>query len=114
MKIIDFKPKQILLTLLLLLLTTYSLYQARFLIFGPQISINSHVDGQIVETPLITIKGHSKNISWISLNDRQIFTDENGVWSEELIVSKGLSIMTVKARDHFGHETSKSLKIVLK
>ncbi|MDP3763441.1 MAG: hypothetical protein Q8Q92_02165 [bacterium] len=97
-----------------ILLIVYSLYQARALLAGPQIWIESPQDGETVENPLVVIKGQAKNIAWISLNDRQIFTDENGKWSEKLIVSQGLSIMTVKARDRSGRETEEIVRIVLK
>lgn len=111
---IDIQPKYGLLIILFILLIAYSLYQARFLILGPQIWIINPQDGQTVESPLVIIEGRAKNITWISLNDRQIFTDEKGAWSEKLIVSSGISIMTAKARDRFGRETEKRIQIVLK
>lgn len=111
---IDIKPKYGFLAILFLLLIVYSLYQARFLILGPQIWIESHKDGEVVTDPQIALGGRAKNVSWISLNDRQIFTDEKGYWSEKLIVSSGTSIMTLKARDRFGRETAKSVMVVLK
>lgn len=111
---IDIKLKYIFLGILFILLAGYSLYQARFLILGPQIWVESPKNGETVEDSLVIIRGRAKNIAWISLNGRQIFTDEEGNWSEKLIVSPGLSIMTVKARDRFGRETEKILQIVLK
>jgi len=111
---VDIKPKYGLLIIVFVLLTAYSLYQARILLTGPRIQIDNPKDGQTVEDPLVIVEGQSKNIAWISLNDRQIFTDENGKWSEKLLVSPGLSIMTVKARDRFGRKTEKNVKIVLK
>jgi len=111
---ITIKPKNAFLAILFALLIVYSIYQARFLILGPQIWITSPQNGQAVKDPLVVISGRAKNVAWISLNDRQIFTDEEGSWSEELIVSNGISIMTVTARDRFGRETKKSVQIVLK
>ena len=111
---IDIKPKYGLLIILFILLIIYSLYQARALLAGPQISIENPQDGQMIENPLVIARGQSKNIAWISLNNRQIFTDEDGTWSEKLLVSPGISIMTVKVRDRFGRETEKSVQIVLK
>ncbi|KKU88962.1 MAG: hypothetical protein UY20_C0019G0003 [Candidatus Yanofskybacteria bacterium GW2011_GWA1_48_10] len=110
---INIKPKYGFLIILLILLIAYSLYQARALLVGPRIWIENPRDGDVVEDPLVIMEGQSKNIAWISLNDRQIFTDEEGNWSEKLLISPGLSIMTVKARDRFGRETEKSVRIVL-
>ena len=110
---INIKPRYGFLIILFLLLIAYSLYQARALLVGPQIWIENPQDGDTVENPLVIVEGQSKNIAWISLNDRQIFTNEKGEWSEKVLVSPGLSIMTMKARDRFGRETKKSVQIVL-
>lgn len=111
---IDIKPKDGLLIIFFILLIAYSLYQARAFLVGPRIWVENPQDGQTVEAPLVIVTGQSKNIAWISLNDRQIFTDEEGRWSEKLLASPGINILTVKARDRFGRETKKSVQIVLK
>ena len=108
------KPKYIILILLFILLIAYSLYQARALLTGPQIWVENPQNGHTVNDPLIIVEGTSKNIAWISLNDHQIFTDEEGRWSEKLLVSPGLSIMTINARDRFGREIKKNVQVVLK
>lgn len=113
MNMTDIKPRHAFLIVLFILLTSYSLYQARAFLIGPQIWIESPQDGKTVSDYLVVIRGRSRNIAWISLNDRQIFTDEEGKWSEKLIVSQGLSIMTVKARDRSGREIEESVRIVL-
>ena len=107
------KPRQLILITLFLLLTSYSLYQARFLIFGPQLTILSHHDGEVILNNVVTIEGLAKNAAWLSFNDRQIFTDEKGRWSEKLILSEGPSIITVKARDRFGREVEEKLTLIL-
>ena len=113
MKIEDVRPKHILITVGFLLLTVYSLFQARFLILGPGVTILSHKDGAVVHEPQVTLSGKARNAAWISLNDRQIFTDEEGFWSEKLILSEGLSIMTLRVRDRFGRERVTSVRLVL-
>lgn len=109
----EITPKVGIFFFLFLILVAYSAYQARFLILGPQVIIESHSDGVVVGEPLVLLEGRARNISVISLNDRQIFVDENGRWSEKLIVSKGTSIMTLKARDRLGRETEKRVQIIL-
>lgn len=96
-----------------LLFALYCLFQARFLILGPGVSITSHKDGTAVHEPQITLSGRARNAAWISLNDRQIFTDEKGFWNEKLILSDGLSIMTLRVRDRFGRESVSSVRLVL-
>lgn len=94
------------------LFVVYCLFQARFIILGPQITITSHENGVVVEEAVVTLSGKARNAAWLSLNDRQIFTDEKGLWSEKLILSEGLSIMTLKVRDRFGRERVASISLV--
>ncbi len=113
MNITHIKPKYGLLVVLFILLTSYSIFQARALLTGPRVWITSPEDGRVASNHLVVIEGQSRNVAWISLNGHQIFTDKEGNWSEKLIVSKGTSIMTVEASDRFGRETKKSVRIVL-
>ncbi|MBI2086846.1 MAG: Ig-like domain-containing protein [Candidatus Zambryskibacteria bacterium] len=109
---ISFLPKHWLLVTLGLIFAGYVLFQARYLILGPQVWIDSPQDGAVVSEPVIAISGRARNAAWISLDGRQIFTDEKGLWSEKLILAEGLSIMTARVRDRFGRETSKNIRII--
>jgi hypothetical protein len=102
-----------LLIILAVVFVIYCLFQARFLILGPQVSITSHRDGMVVTSPSVTLEGTARNTAWLNLNGRQIFTDEGGHWSEKLILALGPSIMTVRARDRFGRESTKSITLIL-
>lgn len=108
---VSFSPKRVIVILLVLVFVGYVLFQARALVLGPRVWVNTPTDGQIVYEQLVPIQGGSRNIAWIELNGRQIFTDENGAWEEKLLVSDGASIMTVKVRDRFGREVEKSILI---
>jgi hypothetical protein len=111
---IDFSPKSLIVGILVLAFISYAGFQARFVILGPRVEITSHKNGEVVENPLVTIEGKATNISWISLNGRQIFTDEKGYWSEDLVVSKGINVVTVKVKGKMGEgvEKEKSVQII--
>ena len=109
-----FSPKKSLLILLGIVFFCYCLFQARFIILGPQVSITSPEDGETLASSIVLVTGKAHNAAWISLNGRQIFTDENGLWEEKLIVSPGTSIMTVTVRDRFGRESEESVRIIFK
>jgi hypothetical protein len=96
-----------------ILFVIYVGFQTRYLIFGPQLSIETPEDGAVVHEPAVTISGKATNVAYISLNGRQIFTDEEGRWSEKLIVAEGVSIMTVRVRDRFGREKVENVRILL-
>lgn len=103
--------KHCLFMLLSVLGMSYFLFQARYMVLGPMVNITSPANGALVASSVVSIEGQAKNAAWISLNGRQIYTDEKGHWSESLVVSPGTSIMTVKTRDRFGREVEKSIHI---
>lgn len=109
----SFRPRHALFTLLGIMFAAYCFFQARALILGPRITITSPQDGAVVSGSLITLEGRARDAAWISLNGAQIYTDEEGYFSEKLILSPGVSIMTVRVRDRFGREKEKSVSIIL-
>lgn len=92
----------------------YGFFQAKNVILGPIIKINHPQNGASVETSLVEIEGLAKNISRISMDGNQIFTDERGIFKEKLLLSYGYNIITIEARDRFGRETVKMLELVYK
>lgn len=91
----------------------YSLYEARNIIRGPIVEIFEPTDGSAIENPLIEVKGMAQNISSISINDRAITVDKEGVFSEKLLLSPGYNIIKLSASDKFGRHTEKMLELVL-
>ncbi len=106
-------PRNTLFALFSVLLVLYALFQARFLILGPRIHVATPADNQTLTDPVLTISGTVQNTTFLSLNDRQIFTDKEGHWQEKLIASPGLTIMKLEAKDRFGRKTEKLLRVVL-
>lgn len=104
----DFEPRSILkalgITLLVGLIAAYIIFQARFLITGPQIELTVEPPTQTNER-VITLEGNTHNITHLWLNDRQIFTDESGDFKEELVLENGYTITTLRAKDRYGRET---------
>ena len=113
MRRISVTPKGSLLALFFVLLIGYSLFQARFIILGPHIAIQTPQNGAHLSDHMVVVSGRAENISFLSLNDRPIYVDEKGLWSEKLIAPEGLSIMTVRAKDRFGRTTEKQVEIMV-
>ena len=109
-------PKKILLSGILIFFAIaifgYIIFQARNIIIGPIIKIEAPINGSHLRESLIEIKGIAKNISYISMNDKQIFTDDNGVFSEKLLLSRGYNIIMIKAVDRFGRKIQKKLELI--
>jgi len=92
------------LVLLLGAIAIYVAFQARFLITGPQIELSIEPATQQNER-MIRLTGSAYNITHLWLNDRQIFTNEEGYFDEALILENGYTITTLRAKDRYGRET---------
>jgi hypothetical protein len=104
--------KTISLTSLLLFILGYSVIQAKNVLLGPKIKIYSPLNGETYNNPFIEIKGLASNLNKLTLNDRTIFTDKGGIFSEKLILSPGYNIILLKAEDRFGKKTESKLELI--
>ncbi|MFM2424240.1 MAG: Glucodextranase, domain [Candidatus Parcubacteria bacterium] len=85
----------------LLCLLAYVLWQARFLLAGPQVVITEAPE-RVTAERIVTIAGQANNITSITLNGRQIFTDPTGYFREALVLENGYTIATIAATDRYG------------
>jgi hypothetical protein len=89
---------------LLVVISVYVLFQARFMIAGPQIVLINeapiHNNARVVK-----LEGTAFNITHLWLNDRPIFTDEAGHFTEALVLENGYTVATLRAKDRYGRET---------
>lgn len=88
----------------------YVLFQARFLLAGPQIFLDPIGSAQTER--LLTLQGQARNITRITLNGRQIYTDKNGYFKEALVLENGYTVATLWAEDRYGHITSRTQTFV--
>ena len=82
----------------------YALFQSRFLIIGPQVILTAEPD-IIQNERRIFLEGTAFNISRLWLNDRQIFTDAQGHFTEALVLENGYTLATLRAEDRYGRTT---------
>ncbi|HEY4508146.1 MAG TPA: hypothetical protein VJJ55_00630 [Candidatus Paceibacterota bacterium] len=101
-------------TLAVLGFASYGYLQSREYLRGPVIAVEEPKNGALSTTSLITVRGNARNISFLTLNGRQIFTDEQGRFREALLLQNGYNIMTIEAKDRFGHIKTKRLELVYK
>jgi len=96
---------------LLGLITGYILFQARLLIAGPQIVLIEEPP-RVVNERFVTLRGHARNITHITLNGRPIFTDQAGYFQEAMMLENGYTIATIAATDRYGRTTAVSREFV--
>lgn len=83
----------------------YLIYQARFLIMGPIITLSSEFD-PVYNERIIAVSGSVKNSTSLTLNGRVVYTDEHGQFSVPLVLENGYTIMSLRAEDRYGRETA--------
>ncbi len=97
----------------LVLFLGYGLFEIKKLVFGPTLSITSPQNGESFREQTVLITGATSNVSFIRLNDRQIFVDKKGVFREPLTLLSGYNIVRVEVEDRFGKKVTKELKLFL-
>ncbi len=83
----------------------YVHFQARNFLQGPAITLED-TGGALHHERTISLMGNTRNIVKLTLNGREIHTDESGVFAQELVLEDGYTIMTLSAVDRFGRSTS--------
>lgn len=86
-------------------LGTYMLFQARFLIEGPRITLTEK-PAILQDEQKIVLSGTAENIVAITINGRPMVTDETGAFSVPIILSTGYTVVQFSARDRFGRTTT--------
>jgi len=106
--------RKILIFLFVSIIIGYSIFQAQKIIHGPVINIYSPKNGQTFNQGLIEIEGRAKNISYLYMNDKPIFTDKTGYFKEKFILSTGYNVIKLSGTDKFKKYTEKKLELILK
>ena len=106
--------KALVIAVFVLVILGYSIFQSQKIVHGPDITITSPISGSTTQESSVEIKGMAKNISEISLDDRPIYIDELGNFSEKLMLYPGYNIIKLKAQDKFGAKTEKTIELVYK
>ena len=101
--------KRILIVLAVLVVLSYSLFEARKLLEGPEITIEFPADGSATSSAVATVVGTAQNISFLTINDAPSYTDEAGIFVYRYSPPAGYTMVTVAATDRFGRRASKSI-----
>ena len=106
-------------SLFFLIIILYAFFRSKDLIFGVKIK-NVNIDGaplysgETFSNQIINISGNARNAIYLSLDDREISIDQAGDFNESLALLSGYNIITIKAKDKFGHIDEKDYKLIYK
>ncbi len=95
----------------LIILLSYTIFVSWNYIKGPTLVVMFPKDSYSTTSPTVTILGNAMHISNLSLNDKTIFTDEKGNFKETLLLSPGTSIIKIYAKDRYGREVIKLIRL---
>lgn len=98
-------------TVFLLLFIIYLIFESYRFISGPKITIISPKNGSTVDTPDIQFDSIIKNATFITIDNRQVFTDNSGVFKDKLLLSPGYNIIVVEAEDKFRNKVTEKLEL---
>ncbi len=97
--------------LLLVGIIWYVQFQARNILEGPTIALTDEYTPVQYERS-VDLVGNAHNIVKLTLNGREIHTDESGAFTQTLELPNGYTIMELTAQDRFGRTTSVVRKYV--
>ena len=101
-----------LLALILLCLTAgYGFFQARTLMRGPILTINSPKGGELIEQELFEVTGTTENVTHVFLNGRPVPLTTKGTFTETLVTPDGYGVLLVEAENRFGHHRQERIEI---
>lgn len=107
--------KKSILAFIVLFVVGYGLFNSRFIIQGPEITleqVDEEKNSIVSKEKTLFLKGKVVHSSFISINGRPIFIDEKGQFNEKLLLSSGVSIIDIYAKDKFGKEVRKKIDVL--
>lgn len=94
------------------LVLVYAYITAQDMLYGPQIVVDTPAEGITVTSSAVEITGTVKNVSVLRLEGAIIPVDENGTFTETLIVAPGINTFVLSAEDTFGRAREKSFSVL--
>jgi hypothetical protein len=101
--------RRVLIALAIAVVVAYGLFEARRLIAGPNIIIDSPQDGSATSTTLVTIAGRVQNISFLTINGKTASANEQGQFVYRYSPPPGYTALTVAATDRFGRRVERQV-----
>ncbi|MBC7766773.1 hypothetical protein H7Y21_02165 [Arenimonas sp.] len=113
------KIKIFLLIFGLLSISSFTVFELRKVISGPELTLNC-IDDKNTDTNcnyiqsknnIYKMSGKTKNVSDIIIGDRKIYIDIKGGFQEDILLYPGINLITIKSLDRFGKEVKKEVSI---
>jgi len=87
---------------IILVFVGYLAFQLKGFVFGSDLMVLSPQEGEHLHSSHVFVRGQALGMSFLSLDGRTIFTDDEGFFEEELILPYGLNIIRIIGEGRFG------------
>jgi len=96
----------------LIIVFSYAIFETNALVLGPKLKVLEPAQEYLTtSSSTLTIAGQAKRIATIYLNGRQIFTDKNGQFAEEVVLLPGYNILRIDIWDKFDRRITKRFQV---
>lgn len=95
-----------------IIIISYAYFAIKDYVKGPEISIIEPINGSTISTSTVLIKGQALRIQDITLNNRPLLIDEQGNFSETLLLFPGYNVSLISAKDRFHRTIEYKLELV--
>lgn len=99
-------------SLISLIILGYAYFAFHDFINGPKITVFQPISGSSITTSSVELVGKAVRIQDITLNDRPILIDEEGNFTEILILAPGYNAFLLSAHDKFNRTTKYKIELV--
>lgn len=87
--------------LLFTVIVVYAAHSTSFLAQGATVSVYNLSDGQIVHASELVVEGRALRATTLILNGREIVINQEGFFSELVLLSPGINTISIRAEDRF-------------
>ena len=99
-------------SILFLFILVFAFLRSYDLIFGVRIKNVNILDGMKYKDSILQVTGNAKNAKNLTLNGREISIDKDGNFFETIAIFPGYNIITLIAKDKFGHYDEKDFRLI--
>lgn len=98
----------------ILILAGYVLFQYRFILLNPPLSVSSPKAGSPISAKDITVVGKTDPNATVFVNNDAVVVNSNGEFMKKITAFTGKSVIVVKAKNRLGRETTIEREVEVK
>lgn len=106
----DSRLTQIALVIFFLAVVAYAYFEARGILYGPRITIESSI--ATVHERYVLISGHAERIASLSVDGAPVSVTKDGSFEVPYLLAPGINQIIFDAKDSYDNRTSKTVEIV--